>query len=140
MSVEVVNDAIDQIMEEAADLGIGVDTAGCGVDGEWCTWEAQNSQPYLALTMTGMIAMINAIMPFLLLMRWKFESAIVLVKHDEENKLYYHGWLVYFLGSVLLYGLPALTFPLCFLEIDIIDHFFVWWMDFLLRGYWSIAF
>jgi len=90
--------------------------------------------------MTGMISIINAVMPALLLTRWRHDSSIVLVRHMEDNKLYYHGWLIYFLGNVLLYGLPALSFPLCFLELDIIDHFFVWWMDFLLSGYWSIVY
>ena len=36
--------------------------------------------------------------------------------------------------------MPALSFFLCFLEIDLVDHFYVWWMDFLLIGYWSVIY
>ena len=27
-----------------------------------------------------------------------------------------------------------------FMEIDVLSHFYVWWFDFLLIGYWSIIY
>ena len=119
---------------------VATDEIECGVDGEWCTWEALNSEPFLALMMTGMVCVINFIMPILLLTRWRFTSSLELIHRGEDNLLYYHGWLTYWIGNMILYGPPAIVFPLCFLEINKIDYFFVWWMDFLMQGYWSIVY
>ena len=44
------------------------------------------------------------------------------------------------LGNTLLYALPALSFPFLILELDMLDHWFVWWMDMLLIGYWSVIY
>ena len=57
-----------------------------------------------------------------------------------SNPLYYHGWLIYWIINLALYCLPTAIFPFLHMEIDILSHFYVWWFDFLLIGYWSVVY
>ena len=41
---------------------------------------------------------------------------------------------------MVLFVLPTLIFPFLYMEIDIFSHFYVWWFDFLLIGYWSVIY
>ena len=113
----------------------------CGEKGGVClTWEARYSKPELALMMTGLISIVNAIMPVLLFYRWRFTTSEIVTNQQFSNPLFYHGWLIYWVINLLLFMLPTFIFPFLFMEIDILSHFYAWWFDFLLIGYWSIIY
>ena len=63
--------------EESTIPSSSAEELACSEGGE-CTWEATNSKPQLALEMTGLVNMTNAVMPILLFYFWRFDSPSVI--------------------------------------------------------------
>ena len=59
------------VIEEVVEEEIG---KSCFKGGFCPTWDAAYSKPELALMITGMISIINAVMPALLFYRWRFTT------------------------------------------------------------------
>ena len=125
---------MEEIIEEE------VPVKSCWKGGFCPTWDAAYSKPELALLVTGLISIVNSVMPVLLFYWWRFTTSKLVNAQMFYNPLFYHGWQIYWIINLALFCLPTFIFPLLYMEIDVLSHFYVWWFDFLLIGYWSIVY